>query len=75
VEGKINKGIWTNQCPPAPSSHIFLQAGVSWWLLALDSQHASCQLLDAATFAPLVNKPNAHSSAHAWVKGHGSLVM
>jgi len=21
------------------------------------------------------NKPNAHSSAHAWVKGHGSLVM
>ena len=27
------------------------------------------------TNADNVNKPNAHSSAHAWVKGHGSLVM
>jgi len=28
-------------------------------------------MLQTANF----NKPNAHSSAHAWVKGHGSLVM
>ena len=38
VQGKINRGrhidhlarrhsIWTNQCPPPPSPHIFLQAG------------------------------------------------
>jgi len=62
-----------------------LASGVIWWINEEQGErgqwvifwsHTGClQLWKPGNLGEFVNKPNAHSSAHAWVKGHGSLVM
>ena len=62
-------------CPRYSLTATFCDVVVVVVAYAFKSHNWSARQRHHRLQSSLDNKPNAHSSAHAWVKGHGSLVM